>query len=98
MPAASPIALEARNCGLQLPTAQPAAASLPHSAAAADAERQELLERVEACSGPSTVEVYKLQAVNRKRSEEVRELQKVGPGQATAQRARWMATTLLSGN
>ncbi|EFN52358.1 hypothetical protein CHLNCDRAFT_138772 [Chlorella variabilis] len=47
-----------------------------HRVSAADAERQELLERVAACSGPTPAETYKLQAENRKRTDEVRELQK----------------------
>lgn len=36
-----------------------------------------MLERVQACSGPTPAEMYSLQGENRKRTEEVRELQKV---------------------
>ncbi|PSC73064.1 Coiled-coil domain-containing 77 [Micractinium conductrix] len=51
-------------------------AYLQQRVAAADAERRELLERLEACTGPTPAQVYALQAENRKRTDEVRELQK----------------------
>jgi hypothetical protein len=41
-----------------------------------DAERSDLLARLDACS-VSQAELYRLQHENRKRAEEVRELQKV---------------------
>ncbi|KAL4422700.1 hypothetical protein ABPG75_008897 [Micractinium tetrahymenae] len=44
--------------------------------AAADAERREMLGRLEACAGPTPARVYTLEAENRKRTDEVRELQK----------------------
>ena len=46
-------------------------------AAAFDAERADLLRRLEACAGPAPSEVYALRAENRKRADEVRDLQKV---------------------
>lgn len=72
--------LAARGQGLTLPpplaplTRRPPAALC---AAAFDVDRQDLLDRVEACASATPAEVYKLQAENRKRTDEVRELQKV---------------------
>ena len=74
------VATDSRDPVSHPPGLSPAANPHQTSAATFDAERADLLARLEACCGGGAgtpAEVYRLQAENRKRTEEVRELQKV---------------------
>lgn len=64
-------------------------------AAAFDAERADLLARLEACAGPAPSEVYALQAENRKRAKEVRELQKASATAVAAAEGPWRARSVV---